>query len=120
MEKQDFEMLQGQKKWNVVHGLVKNLGAGQYITNKQVVVALFKKYPEFNRHPNPIMAADFCANSPSGYDKKQSNGSYERSYKPVLFKIAYNQYIRYNPQVHGLWMCKIINGRKKVLKILPS
>ena len=59
--------IQTEKRLDVVRRLARDLGPGQYITNKGLVEALCKRYPEFGGHRNPIVAADFSANSKSGY-----------------------------------------------------
>ena len=59
--------IQTEKRLDVVRRLARDLEPGQYITNKGLVEALCKQYPEFRGHPNPIVAADFGANCKSGY-----------------------------------------------------
>jgi hypothetical protein len=101
------------KKLAVVDRLARGLKPGDYITNKGLVTALCDQYPEFKGHPNPIVAADFCANSKSGYDVRQPGGG---SKHKILFKIADNRYVRYDPQSHGSWECRLIDGKKTVIR----
>jgi len=107
---------QTEKRLDVVSRLARDLGLGQYITNKDLVEALCKRYPEFRGHLNPIVAADFSANSKSGYSSPKEGRKGKRSRDPILFKRAYNQYVKYDPALHGSWECHLINGKKKVIK----
>lgn len=100
----------------VVDRLARNLKPNEYITNKGLKTELCNQYPEFEGHRNPIEAADFSANNISGYNVRQLDGSFKRSRNPILFRSAYNCYIRYEPQIHGPWECRIINGKKTVIR----
>lgn len=105
------------KKLNVVNRLARGLKPGQYITNKGLVTELCAQYPEFTGHRNPIIAADFCVNPISGYSALQQGGGA----KPmILYKIADNRYVRYEPQLHGSWACRVINGKKTVFRTATS
>jgi len=98
----------------VVNRLARGLKSDEYITNKRLVTELRNQYPGFG-YPNPVVAADFCANSVSGYGL-QRDGSFKRRHNPILFKIAHNRYIRYQPQLHGSWACRVTNGKKTVIR----
>jgi hypothetical protein len=100
------------KKLDVVGRLARDLKSGQYITNKGLVTELCDQYHEFKGHPNPIVAADFCVNCVSGYSIQQPGGG---SKPKILYKIAYNRYVRYEPRLHGSWACRVINGKKTVI-----
>jgi hypothetical protein len=104
------------KRLDVVRHLAENLGPGEYITNKGLETELCNRYPEFKGHPNPIIAADFCANSISGYSSPEEGRKGKRSHAPILFRRAKNQYVKYDPALHGSWECHHINCRKKVIK----
>jgi len=101
------------KKLAVVDRLARGLKSSDYITNKGLVTALCDQYHEFKGHPNPIIAADFCANSISGYDVQQPGGG---SKHKILFRTAHNRYVRYDPQLHGSWACRVIDGKKTVIR----
>lgn len=107
---------QTEKKLDVVRRLARDLKPGQYITNKGLVEALCNRYPEFKGHPNPIIAADFCANSKSGYSIPDEGGSGGRSCDPILFRRAHNQYVSYDAVLHGSWACCLIDGKKTVIQ----
>lgn len=104
------------KKLEVVGRLARGLKSGKYITNKGLVTELCDQYPEFRGHPNPIIASDFCVNSISGYSIRQPDGG---SKPRILYKIAHNRYLRYEPQLHGSWACRVINGKKTVIQTRP-
>jgi hypothetical protein len=96
--------------------LANKLKPGQSITNKQVVDYLCKRYPEHQRHPNPIITSDYSANCKSGYIA-QVGGGFTRRRPPLLFRISDNQYIKYEPETHGLWECVLINDKKKMKQV---
>ena len=108
--------------WRVAHELARRRKPGQTITNKQLVDTLCDKYPELKGKPGRIIAADHAANSPSGYSIKikRESGEYEwdRRYPAVLFTVAYNEYVKYDPKLHGFWTCREIDGKKTVVGIL--
>jgi hypothetical protein len=99
---------------DVVDRLARDLKSDEYITNKRLVRELRNQYAGFN-YINPVIAADFCANSISGY-VLQPDGSCKRRYNPILFKIEHNRYIRYQPQLHGSWACFVVNGKKTLIQ----
>jgi hypothetical protein len=107
---------QTEKRLDVVRRLARDLGPGQYITNKGLVEALCNQCPEFRGHRNPIVAADFSANSKSGYSYPKEDCKGKRSRDPILFRRTDNQYIKYDPALQGSWECHLINGEKKVIK----
>jgi hypothetical protein len=102
-----------KKILEVVDRISQGLKPNEYITNKRLVTELRHRYAGFD-YPNPLVAADFCVNSISGYEQRP-DGTFEKRY-PILFKIALNRYVRYQPQVHGSWACIVINGKKTVIR----
>lgn len=102
------------KKRKFMNEIAEALQSEEKISSGKILKKLFKKYPEFEDKTNPLIVADYAANSTSGYPSPKKDSTKHPC--PVLFRVAHNTYIKYDESIHSKYICVLDKHGKKVLK----